>query len=73
MSQDIRDLKSAPIATPRPGVPSLSQVATEYDINLIDGITPQADLADSTAVDVAGIVADHNALLAKLRLAGVLV
>ena len=73
MSQDIKDLNSAPIATPRPGVPSLSKVATEYDLNQIDGIVPQADLVDSTAIDVAGIVSDYNALLAKLRLAGVLV
>jgi len=29
-------------------------------------------LADSTAIDVAGIVADYNALLAILRTAGVL-
>ena len=28
--------------------------------------------ADSVAADVAGIVADHNALLAKLRAAGLL-
>ena len=35
-------------------------------------VTRQAAQANSTAVDVAGIVADFNALLAKLRAAGVL-
>ena len=32
-----------------------------------------ANQADSTAADVAGIVADHNALLAKLKAAGIMV
>lgn len=32
-------------------------------------VTP---VADSTAIDVAGIVADHNALLAAMRTAGLL-
>jgi archaellum component FlaG (FlaF/FlaG flagellin family) len=33
---------------------------------------PAAAQADSTATDVAGLLADHNALLAKLRAAGLL-
>jgi len=43
-----------------------------------DAVTPKltatqaAAQADSTATDVAGIVADHNALLAKLRAAGII-
>lgn len=36
------------------------------------GMLQQTAQADSTAVDVAGIVTDFNALLAKLRTAGVL-
>ena len=38
------------------------------DLNLLDVTT----IADSTAVDVAGIVADFNTLLAALRLAKVI-
>lgn len=39
----------------------------------VQGAVKQAAAqADSTAVDVAGIVADFNALLAKLRTAGIL-
>lgn len=34
--------------------------------------TKQAAQADSTATDVTGLKADFNALLAKLRLAGIL-
>lgn len=34
--------------------------------------TKQAAQADSTATDVAGLKTDFNALLAKLRLAGIL-
>lgn len=36
------------------------------------GITRAPAQANSTATDVAGIVADFNALLAKLRTAGVI-
>lgn len=35
-------------------------------------LTKQAAQADSTATDVTGLTADFNALLAKLRLAGVI-
>lgn len=35
-------------------------------------ISPAAYQADSTAVDVAGLVADFNALLAKLKEAGLI-
>lgn len=37
-----------------------------------DGITPAANQADSTASDVAGLVTDFNALLAKLKAAGLM-
>lgn len=36
------------------------------------GVLQQAAQADSTATDVEGLVTDFNALLAKLRAAGVL-
>jgi hypothetical protein len=42
-----------------------------YMYHLREGVQAPAQ-ADSTAADVAGIVADHNALLAKLRAAGVI-
>jgi hypothetical protein len=35
-------------------------------------VTPAANQTDSTAEDVAGIVADFNALLAKLKAAGLM-
>ena len=34
--------------------------------------TPAANQADSTASDVAGLLADFNALLAKLKTAGIM-
>ena len=37
-----------------------------------DGITPAANQAGSTASDVAGLVTDFNALLAKLKAAGLM-
>ena len=37
-----------------------------------DGITPAANQADSTATDVAGLVTDFNALLVKLKTAGLM-
>ena len=37
-----------------------------------DGISPAANQADSTATDVAGLVTDFNALLAKLKTAGLM-
>lgn len=54
--------------------------AGEYyiDVDLVGGDELPADVsqaenqADSTAADVAGIVADHNALLAKLKAAGLM-
>lgn len=36
-------------------------------------LKPAANQADSTATDVAGLVADLNALLAKLKAAGIMV
>jgi len=51
-------------------VPEFGAVPTRVHI---DGLALGAQAqADSTAVDVAGLVADFNALLAKLRTAGVL-
>ena len=41
------------------------------DFNTVYGRVASAQ-ADSTATDVAGIVVDHNALLAKLRTAGLM-
>lgn len=39
----------------------------------MDGVfTPAAAQADSTATDAAGLVTDFNALLAKLRAAGIM-
>ena len=37
-----------------------------------DGITPAANQADSTATTIAGLVTDFNALLAKLKTAGLM-
>ena len=37
-----------------------------------DGISPAENQADSTATDVAGLVTDFNALLAKLKTAGLM-
>ena len=37
-----------------------------------DGITPAANQADSTATELAGLVTDFNALLAKLKTAGLM-
>ena len=36
------------------------------------GVLKQSAQADSTATDVAGLLADFNALLAKLRSAGII-
>ena len=37
-----------------------------------DGITPAANQADSTATTIAGLVTDFNALLTKLKAAGLM-
>ena len=37
-----------------------------------DGITPAANQADSTATTIAGLVTDFNALLTKLKTAGLM-
>lgn len=42
------------------------------DLSPLPVPTMQADQADSTAADVATLKTDFNALLAKLRLAGIL-
>lgn len=41
-------------------------------IGLPSDFTPAALQTDSTAIDVAGIVVDFNALLAKLKAAGLM-
>jgi head fiber protein len=56
---------------------SQNQIATPLALYNPDGtqantIKKQAAQADSTATTVAGLVTDFNALLAKLRLAGVI-
>lgn len=48
---------------------TLSDIVTEADLAVLIPVQTQDD---STAVDVAGIVADFNALLAKLRAANIL-
>ena len=37
-----------------------------------DGVTPAENQADSTATTIAGLVTDFNALLAKLKTAGLM-
>lgn len=49
---------------------TLSEIATKADVEN-QAVVPQT-VADSTAVDIAGIVSDYNDLLAALRTAGVL-
>ncbi len=39
----------------------------------VTGLPVEENQADSTATDVAGLVADFNALLAKLKAAGLMV
>lgn len=58
---------------------SMSALATELDVvaateNISEAVATLGaeSQADSTATDVAGLVVDFNALLAKLRTAGVL-
>lgn len=49
------------------------ELAKEVDSQINSGaFTPAAAQADSTATDVAGLVTDFNALLAKLRAAGII-
>lgn len=49
------------------------ELAKEVDSQINSGaFTPAAAQADSVATDVAGLVTDFNALLAKLRAAGIM-
>lgn len=49
------------------------ELAKEVNSQINSGaFTPAASQADSTATDVAGLVTDFNALLAKLRAAGII-
>ena len=49
------------------------ELAKEVNSQINSGaFTPAAAQADSTATDVAGLVTDFNALLAKLRAAGII-
>jgi hypothetical protein len=51
-----------------------SQPSNQARLNLVlpAGFTSAAPQANSTATDVASLVTDFNALLAKLRTAGIL-
>lgn len=49
------------------------ELSKEVTTQIADGsFTPAAAQADSTATDAAGLVTDFNALLAKLRAAGIM-
>lgn len=48
--------------------PLAKEVAAQID----GAFTPAAAQADSVATDAAGVVTDFNALLAKLRAAGIM-
>lgn len=47
-------------------------ILTHPDGTAVSSVKKQAAQVDSTATDVAGLKTDFNALLAKLRLAGVI-
>lgn len=51
------------------GVVALPNATT----TVVGGVKQATNQADSTATEVAGIVADFNALLAKLKTAGIMV
>lgn len=73
MANKINDVVTDVIYKNVPGNPVISPVATKFDLELkINGIAAGITQADSTAIDVAGVVADLNTLLANLRTAGIL-
>ncbi|WP_288725729.1 head fiber protein [uncultured Enterobacter sp.] len=53
-------------------VPSISDVPVAATTTTAGIVKKMASQADSTATDVAGLVADFNALLAKARTAGLM-
>ena len=53
-------------------VPSISDVPVAATTTTAGIVKKMASQADSTATDVAGLVADFNALLAKARAAGLM-
>ena len=55
-----------------PHVPARELILINPDGSAASTVKKQAAQADSTATDVAGLKTDFNALLAKLRLAGVI-
>jgi len=52
---------------------AVDEDGTLYVPTYPEAITPAANQADSTATDAAGLVTDFNALLAKLKAAGLMV
>lgn len=54
------------------GVPMATAVEIARQIKESGGVAPASPVPNSTATDVAGVVADFNALLAALRNAGVI-
>lgn len=52
---------------------AVDEDGTLYVPTYPEEITPATNQADSTATDVAGVVTDFNALLAKLKAAGLMV
>ncbi len=52
---------------------AVDEEGTLYVPTYPEAITPAANQADSTATDAAGLVTDFNALLAKLKTAGLMV
>lgn len=64
-------IKAADAAAARSAIGAGAPVSSAT--KTVNGTVKQAAVqADSTATDVAGLVADYNALLAKLRTAGIL-
>ncbi len=53
-------------------VPSISDVPVAATTTTAGIVKKMASQADSTATDVAGLVADFNALLAKARTSGLM-
>ena len=52
---------------------AVDEDGTLYVPTYPEAITPAANQADSTATDAASLVTDFNALLAKLKVAGLMV
>lgn len=65
-AENIKELNNMNVAAQR------SQLGTVLDSAAGGSFTPAANQANSTATDVTGIVGDFNALLAKLKAAGIM-